>query len=58
MVFKIYKFKAKDFEINVAPVSLRNVSNFFSADNMKKTGLYGYVHDFSVNYCLLYLLHY
>ena len=24
--------------------------NFFSVDNMKKTGLYGYVYDFSVDY--------
>ena len=33
---KIYKFKAKDSEINVAPLCLGNVSKDFSFDNMKK----------------------
>ena len=27
-----------------------NVSKDFSIDNMKKTGLYAYVYDFSVDY--------
>ena len=40
---EIYKFKAKDSEINTAPLCLGNVSK---VDNMKKTGLYGYVYDF------------
>ena len=39
---EIYKFKAKDSEINVAPLCLGGVSKDFSSDNMKKTGLYGY----------------
>ena len=45
-VTKIHKFKAR----------LWNCSNFimfskdFSIDNMKKTGLNGYVYDFSVDY--------
>ena len=43
---KIYKFKAKDYEINAAPLCLGNVSAY----NMKKTGLYGYAYDFSVDY--------
>ena len=47
---EIYKFKAKDFEINTAPLILYNVSKDLSADNMKNTGLYGYVYDFSVDY--------
>ena len=47
---EIHKFKAKDSEINAAPVCLGNVSEDFSADIMKKTGLYGYVYDFSVDY--------
>ena len=47
---EIYKIKAKDFEINTAPLILCNVSKDFSADNMKNTGLYGYVYDFSVDY--------
>ena len=51
MVLKyIYKFKAKDSEINVASLCLGNVSKDFSAVNMKKTRLYGYVHGFSVGY--------
>ena len=29
---------------------LGNVLKDFLADNMKKTGLYGYVYDFSVDY--------
>ena len=29
---------------------LRNISKDWSADNMKKTGLNGYVYEFSVDY--------
>ena len=29
---------------------MRNTSNDFSVDSMKKTGLNGYVYDFSVDY--------
>ena len=29
---------------------LGNISKDFPADNMKKTGFYGYVYDFSVDY--------
>ena len=46
----IIKFKAEDSEINPIPLCLGNVSKDFSADNMKKTGLNGYVYNFSVNY--------
>ena len=46
---EIYKFKAKDFEINAAPLCLGNVSKDFSADNLKKTESYGYVYGFSVD---------
>ena len=48
---EIYKFKAKDSEI--VPNSLLclgNISQDFSVDNMKKTGLYGSVFGFRVNY--------
>ena len=38
---EIINFKAKDFS--------RNISKDWSVDNMKKTGLKGYVHDFSVD---------
>ena len=37
------KFKAKNSEINAAPLYLGNVSKDFSIDNMKKTASYGYV---------------
>ena len=47
---EIYKFKAKDSEINATPLCLGNVSKDFSVDNMNKTGLYGYVYDFLVDF--------
>ena len=47
---EIHKFKAKDSEIVVNSLCLGNISKDFSVDNMKKTGLNGYVHDFGVDY--------
>ena len=47
---EIHKFKAKDSEIVASPLCLGNISKDFSVDNMKKTGLNGYVYDFSVDY--------
>ena len=47
---EIHKFKAKDCETVVTPLCLGNISKDFSVDNIKKTGLNGYVYDFSVNY--------
>ena len=47
---KIYKFRAKDFEIVASPLCLGNISKDWSADNMRKTGFNGYVYDFSVDY--------
>ena len=47
---EIYKFKTKEPGINAAPLSLGNDLKDFSFDNMKRTGLYGYVYDFSVDY--------
>ena len=44
---EINKFKANDSETNAALLCLGKVSRFFSVDNMKKIGLYGYVYDFS-----------
>ena len=49
-VTEIYKFKAKNSEIVANPFRLRNTSKDWSLDNMKKTGLTGYVYDFSVDY--------
>ena len=47
---QIHKFKAKGSEIVATPLCLGNISKEFSVDNMKKTGLNGYVYDFSVDY--------
>ena len=47
---EIHKFKAKDSEIVATPLCLGNISKDWSLDNMKKTGLNGYVYDFSVDY--------
>ena len=47
---KISKFKAKDSEIVASPLCLVNISKDWSTDNMKKTGLAGYVYDFSADY--------
>ena len=47
---EIIKFKAKDPETVATPLFLGKSSKDFAADNMKKTGLNGYVSDFSVDY--------
>ena len=47
---EIYKFKAKDSEILVGPICLRNISKDWSVDNMKTTGFTGFVNDFSADY--------
>ena len=47
---EIHKFKAKDSEIVATPLCLGNISKNWAVDNMKKTGLNGYVYDFSVDY--------
>ena len=47
---EIIKFKAKDSEIVAGPFCLGNISRDWSADNMKKTGLNGYVYEFNVDY--------
>ena len=47
---QIIKFKAKDFEIVANPICLVNISEHFFAANMKKTGLWGFFSDFSVDY--------
>ena len=46
----IYKFKAKDSKIVANQLCLGNISKDCSVDNMKKTGLNGYVYYFSVDY--------
>ena len=47
---EIIKFKAKDSAIVASPLCLGNISKDWSTDNMKKTGLTGYVYDFSADY--------
>ena len=47
---KIIKFKAKDSKIVATPLCPGNISKVWSVDNMEKTGLNGYVYDFSVDY--------
>ena len=45
--------KAKDSEIKPYPSCLGNISKDFTINNMKKTGLKGYVHAFSVDYNII-----
>ena len=47
---EIHKFKSIDSEILANSLCLGNISKDWSVDNMKKTGLKGYVYDFSVDY--------
>ena len=47
---EIITFKAKDSNIATNPLCLGNISKDWSVDNMKDTGLNGYVYDFSVDY--------
>ena len=48
---EIYKFKAKEYEIKNGEIEicLGNISTVFSADNMKKNGLYGNVYGFNID---------
>ena len=46
---EIIKFKAKYSNIIATPLCLGNISKDRSVDNMKYTGLNGYVYDFSVD---------
>ena len=50
LILQKYKFKAKDSEIKKNPLCLGNISEDFSANNMKKTELNGCVYNFSVDY--------
>ena len=47
---EIINFKAKYSEIKAYSLCLGNISKDWSVDNMKKTGLKGYVYVFSVDY--------
>ena len=48
---KICQFKVKDSELFTFPLCLRNISKDFEiVENIKETGLNGYVYDFSLDY--------
>ena len=47
---EIIKFKVNNSAIVASPLCLGNISKDWSTDNMNKTGLTGYVYDFSANY--------
>ena len=47
---EIHKFKAKDSEIVATLLCLGKISKDWTVDNLKKTGINGYVYDFSVDY--------
>ena len=47
---EICKFKAKNSDIVASPLCFGNISEDWSTDNMKKTGLTGYVYDFRADY--------
>ena len=47
---EILKFKSKNSEIFANLLSLGNISKDWSVDHTEKTGLKGYVYDFSVDY--------
>ena len=50
---EIVKFKAKYSSIAATPLSLGNISKDWSANNMKRTGLNGYVYELCVYYGVL-----
>ena len=47
---EIVKFKAKDSKIVASPLCLGNISKDWSADNMKRTGINGYIYEINVDY--------
>ena len=47
---EMIKFEAKDSELDSNILCLGNIAKDFSVNNMKKTGLYGTVYEFSVDY--------
>ena len=47
---EMHKFKAKDSEVVATPLSLGSISKVWTVDKIKKTGLNGYVYDFSFDF--------
>ena len=50
---KIYQFKAKDSEVKPYLMCLENILKDFTANNMSRNGLNGYVYHFSVVYNII-----
>ena len=50
---KIYQLKAKTSIIKPHPLCIENISKYFRANNMRESGLNGYVYDF---YIIFYYL--
>ena len=50
LVQKLLSLKQSNSEIVANPSCLGSVSRDFSVDNIKKTGLIGYVYDFSIDF--------
>ena len=48
------KFKVKGSAIVATPGVLGNISKDWLVDNMKKTGIYAYAYEYSVDYQSLY----
>ena len=46
----VINFKAKDFEIELYPLCLGSISKDFDLRYMEKTGLTGYIYDFTIDY--------
>ena len=47
---EIYKINTKNSGINAAALCLSNISKYFPADIIKKSGLSGFVFDFSIDF--------
>ena len=47
---EIHKFQAKDSEIVATTLCLGNISKDWLVDDLKNTGLNGYVYDYSADY--------
>ena len=52
---EILKIKWKDSEFVATPLWLGNISKDWSADNIKKTGLYIYIYIYIYTYIYIYI---
>ena len=51
LIVSICQFKSSSCELDAYSLYLGNISKDFTVDNMiQKTGLHGYVYDFSIDY--------